>query len=52
LYGMNRLKKFIQMEFNKPVNNILDDLDSELARFRENELQSDDITTLGIHRLR
>ena len=52
LYGMNRLKKFIQKEFNKPVNNILDDLDSELARFRENELQSDDITTLGIRRLR
>ncbi len=51
-YGVTRLKKFLQRQIGKSVKEMLDDLDSELANFRQSQPQSDDITVMAIRRLR
>ena len=51
-YGVTRLKNFLQRQIGKSVKEMLDDLDSELADFRQSQPQSDDITVMAIRRLR
>ena len=51
LYGVTRLKNFLQKQIGRTVKELLDDLDSELADFRQNQPQSDDITVMAIRRL-
>jgi sigma-B regulation protein RsbU (phosphoserine phosphatase) len=51
LYGLNRLKKFLTGNIHNLVKDLLTDLDADLASFRQNQPQSDDITLMALRRL-
>lgn len=51
LYGVLRLKKFLQSHLGSSVSEILNGLDEELADFRQNQPQSDDITVMAVRRI-
>jgi sigma-B regulation protein RsbU (phosphoserine phosphatase) len=50
-YGQNRLKKFLAVKIDLPVKELLAGLDDDLALFRQNQPQSDDITLMALRRL-
>jgi sigma-B regulation protein RsbU (phosphoserine phosphatase) len=47
-YGMDRLKSFLCRSAVLPLEQIRDDLIHELTKFRETQVQSDDITLLSL----
>ena len=51
LFGVKRLRNFLQNHFGTGASNLLKGLDKELAEFRQNQPQSDDITILAVRKI-
>jgi len=52
LFGISRLKKLLCREMNRNIYQLLDDLDAELARFTLGRNPSDDVTVMGLQRIK